>query len=137
MDIIYEQMMERNEQKIGKRDCMKADPILQKIEDNRRCYAIFSIIEKGEIKIEEERRENLMKHGIMYEIGGDDGMFHFTFLQQIGFDPYKNGYRLTSEQKYKCVECLRQLFEPFLPFTIEYRYLIPVETGIVLGGIIS
>lgn len=147
MDKIYDIMIKNNIQKINENG-FNYDEKLMLDCDNRYCYAIFAIPNKDKTHFTDifyDLLNDLSKdnngityhannNGITYHANNNHhnkGTFHFTFMQQLTFNNYKDLPK-TLTDKYHNI--LTLLLKKHLPFTIRYNKLIMVPNGLVLCG---
>jgi hypothetical protein len=105
-------------------------------QDTRRCLAIWSYLNDSEFNIEFTKLIDELKYlelGIIYTIekSTEYGRLHFTLLQCFGFETNEGNQYDIGKNKNSILE--------FIPcnFTIEWKEVVIIQTGVVMLGIPS
>lgn len=118
---------------------IKYDPLLAHQKDERYCQAVFSIPKVENCKMT-DKFDKLIKllgmeeSGITYYINNREpsqGMFHFTFFQQLGFADFREW---TNKQKEEHYFAFKEILEPSIPIGVTYWKLILTQNSLVLCG---
>ncbi len=127
----YKEIKERNKKLVNTHG-IKYDKVLLKEEkDERLCLAIFSNINNLKLKEIQSELKELNNTCVYYENNNSpfNGTLHFTLLQLLGFDHFKD-----LEDPSILVKLIPFLKE-ILPLKIRYKYIILTPSCIILCGL--
>lgn len=133
-------MRTRQELDLLKSESVATDALIQQgITDDRKCIAVYTFYDDwiptpSFAKMKSHLDATFPEQNVYDPAPYSSNVLHFTIMQVFGFEQFGeyHSFFLKNQEAYFAI--LDQVLQKYLPFTITFRGLIAVKSGIVVAG---